>query len=556
MLLRNRNGVLPLSPRVGSIAVIGHDAGAGTQIEENGSPAVLHGPVITPLAGIRRLVGSRSRITYAPGTLGVVAAADHPRRARSRPTGGTGHGLSARYYTGQTPSGTPVANPRRSHRGLRQQTGAAGHHPRNAERQRRRVDGHAHPAADRALPVLAAGRGRGPALPGRSADRAPRMPSSPAPTCPAGSSARRARPTITFQGLARLTKDHRVSIRVTYATGSSIAGAALQVGWQPPDPSMLARAVRAARHAKVAIVFANDVTSEGMDRTSLQLPGDQDRLIEAVAAANPRTVVVLHTAGPVLMPWLSKVAGVLEAWYPGQQSGAAIAATLFGDSDPVRPSAGHVPADGVAGPRPPTRQSIPASTTSRTTPRESSSATATTTAITKRPCSRSGTASPTRTSRSDGLKVTQARRRLPRHGQAAQHRPPWPGPRSYRPTSVPGRGRRAAAPAQGVRQGVPDAEQSEHRPVGPAPLVLRVLERRTRPVDCRSGALPTLCRDLVARSAAQRDDPDPVKCTRGSTWIFGPEPDPGGRPPASTPPTSSSPTVAATSGRGSIVPLA
>ena len=136
-----------------------------------------------------------------------------------------------------------------------------------------------------------------------------------------------------------MTKGHRVSIRVTYATGASIAGAALQVGWQPPDPSMLARAVRAARHAGVAIVFANDVSSEGMDRPSLELPGDQNRLIEAVAAANPRTVVVLHTAGPVLMPWLSRVAGVLEAWYPGQRSGAAIAATLFGKSDP----SGHLP---------------------------------------------------------------------------------------------------------------------------------------------------------------------------------------------------------------------
>ena len=85
-------------------------------------------------------------------------------------------------------------------------------------------------------------------------------------------------------------------------------------------------------------MFVNDVTSEGMDRISLALPGDQDQLIEAVAAANPRTVVVLHTAGAVLMPWLDKVAAVVEAWYPGQESGSAIAALLFGD---VAPS-GHL----------------------------------------------------------------------------------------------------------------------------------------------------------------------------------------------------------------------
>jgi beta-glucosidase len=58
-----------------------------------------------------------------------------------------------------------------------------------------------------------------------------------------------------------------------------------------------------------------------MDRPSLKLSRDQDRLIGAVAKANRRTIVVLHTAGPVLMPWLHKVAGVIETWYPGRQVG-------------------------------------------------------------------------------------------------------------------------------------------------------------------------------------------------------------------------------------------
>ncbi len=70
------------------------------------------------------------------------------------------------------------------------------------------------------------------------------------------------------------------------------------------------------------------------DRTDLELPGDQDQLIEQVAQANTRTVVVLDTGGPVLMPWLDQVAGVVEAWYPGQEDGAAIAAVLFGDVNP------------------------------------------------------------------------------------------------------------------------------------------------------------------------------------------------------------------------------
>jgi beta-glucosidase len=71
-----------------------------------------------------------------------------------------------------------------------------------------------------------------------------------------------------------------------------------------------------------------------MDRASLALPGDQDRLIAAVGEANPRTVVVLDTGGPVLMPWLERVGAVLQAWLPGQQFGEALAAVLFGDTDP------------------------------------------------------------------------------------------------------------------------------------------------------------------------------------------------------------------------------
>ena len=80
----------------------------------------------------------------------------------------------------------------------------------------------------------------------------------------------------------------------------------------------------------MAVVFANDFSSEAFDRLDLSLPGDQDALISAVAAANPRTVVVLNTGGPVLMPWLSKVAAVVEAWYPGQEGGNAITNVLIG----------------------------------------------------------------------------------------------------------------------------------------------------------------------------------------------------------------------------------
>jgi beta-glucosidase len=74
--------------------------------------------------------------------------------------------------------------------------------------------------------------------------------------------------------------------------------------------------------------------TESADAASLNLPGGQDQLVEAVTHANPRTVVVLETGGPVLMPWLEKTAAVLEAWYPGQKGGKAIAAILSGAANP------------------------------------------------------------------------------------------------------------------------------------------------------------------------------------------------------------------------------
>ena len=93
-------------------------------------------------------------------------------------------------------------------------------------------------------------------------------------------------------------------------------------------------AVAAARAAKVAVVFVSQPSTEGADQPTLSLPSDENQLIEAVAAANPHTVVVLNTEGAVVMPWLNQVQSVLEAWYPGEHDGAAIASVLFVSFDP------------------------------------------------------------------------------------------------------------------------------------------------------------------------------------------------------------------------------
>ena len=115
------------------------------------------------------------------------------------------------------------------------------------------------------------------------------------------------------------------------------AGPGVEVRYD--DGSDPARAAALARGADVAVVFASDHQTEFTDRRclTLQCPpihGDQDGLIERIAAASPRTVVVLETGGPVLMPWRERVSAIVEAWYPGAGGGTAIARVLFGDADP------------------------------------------------------------------------------------------------------------------------------------------------------------------------------------------------------------------------------
>lgn len=93
-------------------------------------------------------------------------------------------------------------------------------------------------------------------------------------------------------------------------------------------------AVAEAKESDIVIVFANQWSGEGFDQPDLVLPDGQDALIDAVASANPNTIVVLQTGGPILMPWLDKTAAVLQAWYPGIKGGEAIASVLFGDTNP------------------------------------------------------------------------------------------------------------------------------------------------------------------------------------------------------------------------------
>jgi beta-glucosidase len=124
----------------------------------------------------------------------------------------------------------------------------------------------------------------------------------------------------------------------------------LNVARQVPDDEELDWAVALAAEADVAVVVvgtSEEVESEGFDRESLALPGRQDELIRRVAAANPRTVVVVNAGAPVLLPWADAVPAVLVAWFPGQEFGNALADVLCGDREPggrlpmVWPAAEH-----------------------------------------------------------------------------------------------------------------------------------------------------------------------------------------------------------------------
>lgn len=113
---------------------------------------------------------------------------------------------------------------------------------------------------------------------------------------------------------------------------AAIASAATVVFHSGDD---VASAAALAAKSDIVILFAARWDSEGGDAADLSLPNGQDALIDAVAAANAKTIVVLETGGPVLTPWLSRVAALLQAWYPGQRGGEAIARILFGRAEPT-----------------------------------------------------------------------------------------------------------------------------------------------------------------------------------------------------------------------------
>jgi beta-glucosidase len=327
VLLKNDQGALPLSSRVKSIAVIGDDAGADAMYGGGGSAAVNPTNPVTPLAGITsRARQADDTVSYAQGNANYRSLSALPDTGFT-PTTGTGPGWTATYYAGSSASGTPLGSEVVTSLNVTATPAIV----TNAGATTWSVAYTATMTPDATGTAefgLSAGGNAALSIGGRHV-----VSYGPG----TGS---------TFTGLAGLTAGKAVSFELD-ATGLTAGGgggfggpsSVVSLTWAPQENLLWQAAANAARSSSVAVVFASNYSAEGSDLQTLELPGDQDQLIEAVAHANPNTIVVLNTSGPAYLPWLNDVAGVFEAWYPGQQDGNAIAALLYGDADP----SGHLP---------------------------------------------------------------------------------------------------------------------------------------------------------------------------------------------------------------------
>ncbi len=307
-LLRNRGAVLPLSPRTSSVAVIGAAAGQAPQTTGGGSSKVAAPYVVTPLRALRSALGSATRVTYEPGgppnldldQLSDVDIVKGVPLKLVKPLAPIGEAGKADIAIERDPSVTPAI--------------ATATEPGTG------------PGWDKwSIVVRATHTGTYEVAFQQYGDT-----------------------WLTLNGKPFISSPGLHAPANMSATAHFVAGRRYEFAarWfqirhhAPPKFSlldvtpMINRAVAAARRASVAVVFASTFDSEGVDSPNLSLSGDQNALISAVAAANPRTIVVLNTGGAVVMPWLSRVAAVLEAWYPGQEDGAAIARVLTGAADP------------------------------------------------------------------------------------------------------------------------------------------------------------------------------------------------------------------------------
>src|SRR4051794_6411403 len=336
VLLKNDNHTLPLPDAAGKkLAVIGYAGDAGATYAGVGSPNVSPtGTPISPLQGITaRATQAQVSYTNGPGgPLPVLAA------AKVTPVEGTGQGFTGTYYSTRNFTGTPLAV--RNDPTLDFGIGQLGEYSLP-------VQGALSVRWQGKLSVPVTGTYHFSLDDEGSAQFY--VNGTKVIDATAGSQG------ASGVGAIDLVAGQPVSIQIDYlpfyVPSFNVLFSHIRLGGQTPDdPDAITVAAQAAARADVAVVFVNDKTSEGTDRTSLTLPGDQDGLVSAVAAANPNTVVVLNTSSAVTMPWLPAVRSVMEVWYPGQMYGTALASLLFGDVNPSGKLPVTFPADETQGP--------------------------------------------------------------------------------------------------------------------------------------------------------------------------------------------------------------
>ena len=289
--------------------MIGSDAGSYALTSGGGSAGVIAPYVVTPVQGItKRAAACGATVTYAQGDLPAQGA------LTAVPASAFPKGLSATYYNNTSLSGTPAAtgtvpNVALSWGGKSPAPGV------NASGWSAKFTGTVNLPAKGAYALSLSLTGTASVTIGGHQVFAGET-----------GYASVVRATVTLPAGA-------AAIEVDYGDTIPFGSDAVTLGWQPPA-NLLAEAVAAAKKASVAVVFASNFETEGADLATINMPANVNKLISAVAAANPDTVVVLNTGSAVTMPWLNRIKGVVEAWYPGQDDGDAIAAVLFGDVNP------------------------------------------------------------------------------------------------------------------------------------------------------------------------------------------------------------------------------
>ena len=331
VLLKNENNVLPLDAQfIRSIAVIGPNA-AEARIEGGGSSEVKPFYTVSPLEGLWARCPDGVKITCELGctnnifTLPLNPSSLAPDKNSRKP------GLSGEYFTNNELKGKPAAK----------QVDTAFH--LRWFREMSPVPGLKADIRSVRWTGLFKAKERGVHTFGLVSSGKARIYVNNTLLCDTSDSPPSdefgIRQEITGKITLEAKKAYPITIEFRSDTSARPTMRSIRVGCNPPLPSnLIERAIMAAAGSDAAIVFAGlteEYESEGFDRETMDLPNTQIDLIKKVAEANPNTIVVLNNGSPLSMEdWIGSVRAVVEAWYPGQECGNAIAGVLFGDINP------------------------------------------------------------------------------------------------------------------------------------------------------------------------------------------------------------------------------